>query len=63
MKVLLKLVVVLWAVVSLEEVASHGIHPFSLLAVEKAVVALDNKAYIKASPSVLGLNNVSLGLT
>lgn len=57
MKVLLKLLVVLWAVVSLEEVASHGVQPFSVIAIEKAVIALDSKAYIKASPSVLGLNN------
>ncbi|KAL0315067.1 UNVERIFIED_CONTAM: putative inactive purple acid phosphatase 1 [Sesamum calycinum] len=56
MKVFLNLLVVLWAVVSLEEVTSHGVQPLSLIAIEKAVIALDNNAYIKASPSLLGVN-------
>ncbi|KAK6133947.1 hypothetical protein DH2020_032305 [Rehmannia glutinosa] len=56
MKVFLNLLVVLWALVSLEEVTSHGVQPLSTIAIEKAIIALDNKAYIKASPSVLGVN-------
>ncbi|KAL0420865.1 UNVERIFIED_CONTAM: putative inactive purple acid phosphatase 1 [Sesamum latifolium] len=56
MKVFLNLLVVLWAVVSLEEVKSHGVQPLSLIAIEQAVIALDNNAYIKASPSLLGVN-------
>ncbi|KAK6133900.1 hypothetical protein DH2020_032361 [Rehmannia glutinosa] len=57
MKVFLNLLVVLWALVSIEEVTSHGVQPLSIIAIEKAVIALDNKAYIKASPSVLGVND------
>lgn len=56
MKVFLKLLVVLWALASLEDVTSDGVQPLSVIAIEKAVIALDNKAYIKASPSVLGFN-------
>lgn len=51
-----KLLVVSWALVSLEEAASHGVQPLSLIAIEKAAVALDKNAYVKASPSILGLN-------
>lgn len=56
MNLFLKLLVVLWALVCLEEAASHGVQPLSLIAIEKAAVALDKNAYVKASPSVLGLN-------
>lgn len=56
MNLFVKLLVVLWALVSLEEAASHGVQPLSLIAIEKAAVALDKNAYVKASPSVLGLN-------
>lgn len=56
MNFFVKLLVVLWAlVVSLEEAASHGAQPLSVIAIEKAVVALDKNAYVKASPSILGL--------
>ncbi|GER43805.1 purple acid phosphatase 27 [Striga asiatica] len=60
MKDFLKLLVVLWATVSLEEVISHGIQPLSTIAIQNAVIDLDSKAYIKASPSVLGVNLVIL---
>lgn len=60
MMVPLNLLVVLWAAASLGEVTSHGVQPLSRIAIEKAVIALDNKAYVKASPSILGVNNVSL---
>lgn len=50
----LKSLVVLWAVVSFQEAKSHGVHPLSLIALHKTAVALDDKAFIKASPSLLG---------
>ncbi|KAH6798704.1 Purple acid phosphatases superfamily protein [Perilla frutescens var. frutescens] len=56
MKVFVKLLVFLWALVILEEAASHGVQPLSVIAIEKAVVALDKNANVKASPSILGLN-------
>ncbi|KAL6538770.1 polynucleotide adenylyltransferase [Orobanche minor] len=59
MKVLLKVLMVLWALVSLEEVKSHGVQPLSVIAIEKSIIALDTKAYIKASPAVLGVNEES----
>ncbi|XP_057777288.1 probable inactive purple acid phosphatase 1 [Salvia miltiorrhiza] len=55
MKALVKLVVVLWALVRLEEAAADGVQPLSVIAIEKAVLALDKNAYVKASPSILGL--------
>lgn len=37
-------------------VTSHGIQPLSLIAIHKAVIAIDDKAYIRASPVVVGLS-------
>lgn len=54
MKLFLYLLVVWWALVNLGGVASHGVHPLSRIAIEKATVALDIKAYVKAHPTVLG---------
>lgn len=56
MKVFVKFVVVLWALVSLKEAAADGVQPLSVIAIEKTVLALDNNAYVKASPSIIGLN-------
>ncbi|KAK2966708.1 hypothetical protein RJ640_007995, partial [Escallonia rubra] len=50
------LLAVFLALVSLEGVASHGVQPLSRISIHKAVVALDDRAYVKASPSVLGLS-------
>ncbi|XP_051122547.1 probable inactive purple acid phosphatase 1 [Andrographis paniculata] len=55
MEVLPNLLAVLWALASLTVVTSHGIQPLSVIAIDKAVIALDNKAYIKASPTILGV--------
>ncbi|TYI51559.1 hypothetical protein E1A91_D12G185100v1, partial [Gossypium mustelinum] len=40
----------------LHRASSHGIQPLSRIAIHKATLALDNLAYVKASPTVLGLN-------
>ncbi|KAK8604311.1 hypothetical protein V6N13_099257 [Hibiscus sabdariffa] len=37
-------------------VSSHGVQPLSRIAVHETTFALDNRAYVKASPTVLGLN-------
>lgn len=58
MRVFMALLMVFWALVSLEGVISHGVQPLSRIAIHKTVFAIDNDAYIKASPSVLG-NKVS----
>ena len=46
---------------TLQEVWSHGDQPLSKIAIHKATVDLNRNAYIKASPTVLGLN-VSLNI-
>ncbi|PIN02295.1 Purple acid phosphatase [Handroanthus impetiginosus] len=56
MNVFVNFLLVIWASVSLQEVTSHGVQPLSVIHIEKTVIALDNDAYIKASPSVLGVN-------
>ncbi|KAK6251935.1 hypothetical protein QUC31_013655 [Theobroma cacao] len=40
---------------TLEEAASHGDQPLSKIAVQKATFSLNHQAYIKVSPTVLGL--------
>ncbi|OMO72009.1 hypothetical protein COLO4_27884 [Corchorus olitorius] len=40
----------------LQEASSHGVQPLSRIAVHKTTFALDNRAFVKASPTVLGLN-------
>lgn len=49
------LLAVLGLIGTLQGVASHGGHPLSRIAIHKAVSAIDELAYIKASPTVLGL--------
>ncbi|CAA3027902.1 probable inactive purple acid phosphatase 1 isoform X1 [Olea europaea var. sylvestris] len=56
MRVFMALLMVFWALVSLEGVISHGVQPLSRIAIHKTVFAIDNDAYIKASPSILGIN-------
>lgn len=55
MRIFLNFPAILWVLFTLQGVASHGDHPLSRIAIHKAVAAVDNNAYIKASPSVLGL--------
>ncbi|KAK3035940.1 hypothetical protein RJ639_031363, partial [Escallonia herrerae] len=50
------LLAVFLVLVSLEGVASHGVQPLSRISIHKAVVTLDDRAYVKASPPVLGLS-------
>ncbi|KAM7481063.1 hypothetical protein LguiB_005646 [Lonicera macranthoides] len=51
------LLAVLWGIGGrLERVTSHGDQPLSRIAIHKAVFALNDHAYIKASPLILGLN-------
>lgn len=40
---------------TLQEVRSHGDQPLSKIAVHKAVSALHAHAFVKASPTILGL--------
>ena len=49
------LLAILWGIGSLEGVTSHGDQPLSRIAIHKAVFALNDLAYIKASPPILGL--------
>ncbi|CAN6549270.1 unnamed protein product [Malus baccata var. baccata] len=51
------LLVVVVATLQVEKASSHGAHPFSRIAIHRATFALDEPAYIQASPSVLGLRN------
>ena len=44
-----------WALVSLEGAASHRDQPLSRIAIDRAVVAPEDRAFVKASPSILGL--------
>lgn len=55
MRVELCLLVILSILLSLQGVTSHGVQPLSTIAIDKAVIAIDKHASIKASPSVLGL--------
>lgn len=54
--VFLNLLAILLAFLSLESVISHGVQPLSLIDIHKAVIAIDDQAYIRASPLVLGVN-------
>lgn len=49
-------VVVLWVLSSFEGALSHGVQPLSRISIENAVIALEDSAYIRCSPSVLGAN-------
>ncbi|GMP93762.1 hypothetical protein CsSME_00043466 [Camellia sinensis var. sinensis] len=44
-----------WALVSLEGAASHRDQPLPRIAIDRAVVAPEDQAFVKASPSILGL--------
>ncbi|KAL7163725.1 hypothetical protein ACSBR2_039779 [Camellia fascicularis] len=44
-----------WALVSLEGAASHRDQPLSRIAIDRAVSAPEDRAFVKPSPSVLGL--------
>ncbi|XP_007045860.2 PREDICTED: probable inactive purple acid phosphatase 1 isoform X1 [Theobroma cacao] len=46
---------ILLILATLEEAASHGDQPLSKIAVQKATFSLNHQAYIKVSPTVLGL--------
>lgn len=46
---------ILLILATLEEVASHGDQPLKKIDVQKASFALNHQAYIKVSPTVLGL--------
>lgn len=49
------LLAILGVIGTLQEVTSHGGHPLSRIAVHKAELAIDELAYVKASPTILGL--------
>lgn len=46
---------ILLVLVTLKEVRCHGDQPLSKIAIHKAVFALHDHAYVKATPTVLGL--------
>ncbi|KAF4368171.1 hypothetical protein F8388_022804 [Cannabis sativa] len=50
----------LFTIVTLEMVSSHGDQPLSKVAIHQTVFALSEKAYIKASKSVLGLKEENM---
>lgn len=55
----LKLLAILWVLCRIGGVASHGDQPFSKISVHETVFALNDAAYVKASPLVLGLKVAS----
>lgn len=56
MRILLTLLGILVALLKLQWVTSHGVQPLSMIDINSAVIALDDKAYIRATPIILGLN-------
>ncbi|XP_019250303.1 PREDICTED: probable inactive purple acid phosphatase 1 isoform X1 [Nicotiana attenuata] len=59
MKLFIILLPILSVLVALQGVTSHEDHPLARIAVHKAISALDARAYVKATPSVLGSNGLS----
>ncbi|XP_055809923.1 probable inactive purple acid phosphatase 1 isoform X2 [Solanum dulcamara] len=59
MKTFVMLLPILWVLVVLQGVTSHEDHPLARIAVHNAIAALDARAYIKATPSVLGSNGLN----
>ncbi|CAK9186204.1 unnamed protein product [Ilex paraguariensis] len=55
----LLLLAILWVLVSLEGTVSHGDHPFSKIAIHRILFVINDLAYVKASPPVLGLKGQS----
>ncbi|KAJ8774627.1 hypothetical protein K2173_017073 [Erythroxylum novogranatense] len=43
-------------VATLRDASSHGVQPLSKIAVHRTIFALNDKAYVKASPTILGLH-------
>ncbi|GLT72618.1 hypothetical protein SLA2020_445360, partial [Shorea laevis] len=46
---------ILFVLTTLQEAWSHGDQPLSKIAIHKASIALQDHAYVKASPTILGL--------
>lgn len=55
MRGLFTLWAVLWVATNLQGTSSSGHQPLSKIAIHQAEIALDDKAYVKVSPSLLGL--------
>ena len=49
------LLAILWALACIEGAISHGDQPLAKIAIHNAKFALHDQAYVKASPTVLGL--------
>ncbi|GAB4840123.1 hypothetical protein Ancab_020884 [Ancistrocladus abbreviatus] len=49
----------LWAAATLEYASSHGDQPLSKVAIHNTKLSLNDKAYIKASPTLLGLRGTN----
>lgn len=56
MRISLTLLGILVALLKLQRVTSHGVQPLSTIGIGSAVIALDDRAYIRATPLILGLN-------
>lgn len=41
---------------NLQGVKSHGVQPLSMIAIHRAVIDIDDQAYIRANPLILGVN-------
>uniref|UniRef100_A0A2P2LME6 Uncharacterized protein MANES_05G110600 n=1 Tax=Rhizophora mucronata TaxID=61149 RepID=A0A2P2LME6_RHIMU len=54
-RLLFSAISVIVVLATLKEARSHGVHPFSRIAIHKATFALTDLAHVKASPSILGL--------
>ncbi|XP_027100102.1 probable inactive purple acid phosphatase 1 [Coffea arabica] len=56
MRISLTLLGILVALLKLQWATSHGVQPLSTIDISSAVIALDDGAYIRATPLILGLN-------
>lgn len=50
----LTLLVGFFVLLRVDEVASHGHHPFAKIGIYQVTFALSDDAYVKASPEILG---------
>uniref|UniRef100_A0A2P2LMK8 Purple acid phosphatase n=1 Tax=Rhizophora mucronata TaxID=61149 RepID=A0A2P2LMK8_RHIMU len=60
-RLLFSAISVIVVLATLKEARSHGVHPFSRIAIHKATFALTDLAHVKASPSILGLAEQNSG--
>ena len=56
MRVLVTFLAVFSALLRFPGVKSHGVQPLSAIALHRAVIDIDDQAYIRATPLILGVN-------